>query len=68
MRIRGELGLAATSGALLPQGYRGSSYSFGYPACPNLADQKQLRALLNADEWMANALRRTSVSFIVRSP
>jgi len=50
MRIRGELGLAATSGALLPQGYRGSSYSFGYPACPNLGDQKQLLALLNAEE------------------
>ena len=24
---------------LLKQGYRGSRYSFGYPACPNLADQ-----------------------------
>ena len=35
---------------MLSQGYRGSRYSFGYPACPNLADQKQLLALLNADE------------------
>jgi hypothetical protein len=26
---------------MLAQGYRGSRYSFGYPACPNLADQKQ---------------------------
>ncbi len=35
---------------MLSQGYRGSRYSFGYPACPNLADQKQLLALLNAEE------------------
>jgi CoA-transferase family III/Vitamin B12 dependent methionine synthase, activation domain len=36
--------------AMLNQGYRGSRYSFGYPACPNLADQKQLLELLHADE------------------
>ena len=36
--------------ALLAQGYRGSRYSFGYPACPNLADQKQLLELLRAQE------------------
>jgi Vitamin B12 dependent methionine synthase, activation domain len=51
-RIRGELGFAADEArdpeAMLAQGYRGSRYSFGYPACPNLADQKQLLALLNA--------------------
>jgi Vitamin B12 dependent methionine synthase, activation domain len=35
--------------AMLAQGYRGSRYSFGYPACPNL-DQKQLLALLGAEE------------------
>ena len=34
----------------LSQGYRGSRYSFGYPACPNLADQRQLFALLRAEE------------------
>jgi 5-methyltetrahydrofolate--homocysteine methyltransferase len=53
-RIRGELGFAAEEArdpeAMLAQGYRGSRYSFGYPACPNLADQKQLLALLNAAE------------------
>jgi len=53
-RIRGELGFAAEEArdpeALLAQGYRGSRYSFGYPACPNLADQKQLLALLGAEE------------------
>jgi len=29
------------------QKYHGSRYSFGYPACPNLADQQQLFELLN---------------------
>ncbi len=53
-RIRAELGFAGEEArdieALLQQGYRGSRYSFGYPACPNLADQRQLLALLNAEE------------------
>jgi 5-methyltetrahydrofolate--homocysteine methyltransferase len=53
-RIRGELGFAAEEArdldSMLNQGYRGSRYSFGYPACPNLGDQKQLLALLRADE------------------
>jgi 5-methyltetrahydrofolate--homocysteine methyltransferase len=53
-RIRGELGFAAEEArdpeAMLSQGYRGSRYSFGYPACPNLADQKQLLDLLRAGE------------------
>ena len=52
--IRGELGFAAEEArdteAVLNQGYRGSRYSFGYPACPNLADQRQLLALLKAAE------------------
>jgi 5-methyltetrahydrofolate--homocysteine methyltransferase len=34
--------------AMLKQGYRGSRYSFGYPACPHLADQAQLLTLLGA--------------------
>ncbi|HVC50429.1 MAG TPA: methionine synthase [Stellaceae bacterium] len=53
-RIRGELGFAAEEARdhdeMLAQGYRGSRYSFGYPACPNLTDQGQLLALLNAGE------------------
>lgn len=53
-RIRAELGFSAEEPrdmhALLQQGYRGSRYSFGYPACPNLADQRQLLALLRAEE------------------
>jgi 5-methyltetrahydrofolate--homocysteine methyltransferase len=53
-RIRAELGFAAEEArdldAMLNQGYRGSRYSFGYPACPNLGDQKQLLQLLRAEE------------------
>ncbi len=53
-RIRGELGFAAEEARdhdeMLNQGYRGSRYSFGYPACPNLSDQRQLLDLLGAAE------------------
>ena len=52
-RIRAELGFAAEDARdrdrLLQQGYRGSRYSFGYPACPNLEDQEQILALLGAE-------------------
>jgi len=51
-RIRAELGYAEEDAkdieALLHQKYRGSRYSFGYPACPNLDDQKPLLDLLDA--------------------
>ncbi len=51
-RIRAELGFghedARDMRQLLKQGYRGSRYSFGYPACPNLADQAPLLELLGA--------------------
>ena len=52
-RIREELGIAGddatTPEQLFDQGYRGSRYSFGYPACPNLEDQKQLFELLQPE-------------------
>jgi 5-methyltetrahydrofolate--homocysteine methyltransferase len=52
-RIRGELGFGHMDdrdlAKMLKQGYRGSRYSFGYPACPNMADQHTLLKLLNAD-------------------
>lgn len=51
-KIRAELGFAAEDDPdplkLLKQGYRGSRYSFGYPACPNLEDQAQILNLLDA--------------------
>ncbi len=52
-RIRSELGHGAEDSRdkekLLQQAYRGSRYSFGYPACPNLKDQEQLLTLLGAE-------------------
>ena len=51
-RIRADLGFAHEDArepeALIKQGYRGSRYSFGYPACPNMADQHLLLDLLGA--------------------
>jgi len=52
-RIRAELGFAQEDAReiseLFKQKYRGSRYSFGYPACPNLADQDKILALLDAE-------------------
>ena len=52
-RMREELGIAAEDSAdltrLFRQGYRGSRYSFGYPACPNLEDQAKLFTLLEPE-------------------
>ncbi|GBQ27578.1 methionine synthase [Gluconacetobacter sacchari DSM 12717] len=52
-RIRAELGFAAEDdrdmAKLLQQGYRGSRYSFGYPACPRLEDQEPILKLLDAE-------------------
>jgi 5-methyltetrahydrofolate--homocysteine methyltransferase len=52
--MREELGIAtddaACVGDLFHQKYRGSRYSFGYPACPNLEDQTKLFALLKPEE------------------
>ncbi|MBS2007681.1 MAG: methionine synthase [Cyanobacteria bacterium SZAS TMP-1] len=49
-RIRAELGLghldAVDRSKFFQQGYSGTRYSFGYPACPNLEDQVQLFELL----------------------
>jgi 5-methyltetrahydrofolate--homocysteine methyltransferase len=52
-RIRRELGFADPEGMplrdVLAQRYRGSRYSFGYPACPNVADSRQQLSWLGAD-------------------
>ncbi len=52
-RIRAELGYSSEDDRdmdkLLQQGYRGSRYSFGYPACPKLEDQVPLLGLLEAE-------------------
>ncbi len=71
-RIRAELGFAAEDAReidrLLAQEYRGSRYSFGYPACPRLEDQVPILDLLGADrigislsdEWQLHPEQSTS--------
>jgi 5-methyltetrahydrofolate--homocysteine methyltransferase len=50
-RVRSELGFSRDDKdideMLAHQGYRGSRYSFGYPACPNLEDRAKVVALLD---------------------
>ena len=52
-RIREEWGFAdedgPTLGGLFKQQYRGSRYSWGYPACPDLDDQVKVADLLEID-------------------
>ncbi len=76
-RIRAELGFAAEDDRemekMLAQGYRGSRYSFGYPACPRLEDQAQILRLLKAerigvslsDEWQLHPEQSTSAIVVV---
>ncbi|MCX6165692.1 MAG: cobalamin-dependent protein, partial [Ignavibacteriae bacterium] len=51
--IRKELGIDKNDSAdikkIFQQGYRGSRYSFGYPACPNLEDNKILFDILKPE-------------------
>jgi 5-methyltetrahydrofolate--homocysteine methyltransferase len=52
--MRQELGIESEDSPhirdLFHQKYRGSRFSFGYPACPNLEDQTKLFALLHPEE------------------
>ena len=52
-KMRTELGIAGedkpTPKELFAQGYRGSRYSFGYPACPEMDKQEVLFRLLEPD-------------------
>ncbi len=78
-RVREELGIAGNDAPelakLFHQGYQGSRYSFGYPACPNIADQAKLFELLDparidvelTDEFMLNPEQSTS-AIIVHHP
>jgi 5-methyltetrahydrofolate--homocysteine methyltransferase len=53
-KMREDLGIAGEDSPnirdLFHQKYRGSRYSFGYPACPNLEDQTKLFTLLKPEE------------------
>ena len=52
--MRQELGISGDDSPeirdLFHQKYRGSRYSFGYPACPSLEDQTKLFRLLKPEE------------------
>ena len=60
-RVREELGFGADDDpdldAILRQGYRGSRYSFGYPACPDLEDRAMLVELLGPGAHRRRAVR-----------
>jgi 5-methyltetrahydrofolate--homocysteine methyltransferase len=79
-RVRAELGFAAEdstdlAAVLSKQAYRGSRYSFGYPACPNLEDQTMIMDLLEpgrigvelSEEWQLHPEQSTS-AIIVHHP
>jgi 5-methyltetrahydrofolate--homocysteine methyltransferase len=52
-RVRRELGFQGEDSSdldkIFRQGYRGSRYSFGYPACPNLEDRETIVRLLRPE-------------------
>jgi 5-methyltetrahydrofolate--homocysteine methyltransferase len=78
-RVRQELGIAGgdakTVEQLFAQGYQGSRYSFGYPACPRLEDQAHVFALLDpsrigvelTEEWELVPEQSTS-AIVVHHP
>ncbi|QYU66130.1 B12-binding domain-containing protein [Leptolyngbya sp. 15MV] len=78
-RMRQELGIAGEDSPrikdLFTQKYRGSRYSFGYPACPDMSDQEKLFALLDparigchlTENWQIDPEQSTS-AIIVHHP
>jgi 5-methyltetrahydrofolate--homocysteine methyltransferase len=78
-KVREELGIAGNDAPeirrLFSQGYQGSRFSFGYPACPNLEDHVKLFELLKperigvtmTDEFMLNPEQSTD-AIIVHHP
>jgi 5-methyltetrahydrofolate--homocysteine methyltransferase len=64
-RMRQELGIAGDDSPkisdLFAQKYRGSRYSFGYPACPEMSDQDKLWRLIDPSGSGASS-RRTGRS------
>ena len=78
-RIRQELGIAGDDGPrtkdLFSQKYRGSRYSPGYPACPDMSDQEIIWRLLEperigcvlTENWQIDPEQSTS-AFVVHHP
>ncbi len=78
-RIRAELGITGEDGhsieEFVVQKYRGSRYSFGYPACPDLAENRKLFAILQPErigvtitEEDQMVPEQTTSAFIVHHP
>ena len=66
-RIRAELGFGAQDSPdlqrmLSKQAYRGSRYSFGYPACPAVEDQDKVQELL---QWQRIGVHLSEESMLV---
>ncbi len=78
-RIRQELGIAGEDSArvkdLFTQKYRGSRFSFGYPACPDMSDQEKLFRLIQperigcvlTENWQIDPEQSTS-AIVVHHP
>ena len=78
-RMRQELGFGAEDATTMPelfqQKYRGSRYSFGYPACPDMADQDKLWRLIDptrigchlTENWQIDPEQSTS-AIVVHHP
>ena len=78
-RMRQELGIVSEDASkirdLFTQKYRGSRYSFGYPACPDMSDQEKLFRLLKperigcelTENWQIDPEQSTS-AIIVHHP
>ena len=78
-RIRQELGIAGDDSPrireLFTQHYRGSRYSPGYPACPDMSDQEKIWTLLEpgrigcslTENWQIDPEQSTS-AFVVHHP
>ncbi len=78
-RIRQELGIGGDDSPrvkdLFTQKYRGSRYSFGYPACPDMSDQDRLFRLLDparigctlTENWQIDPEQSTS-AIVVHHP
>ena len=78
-RVRIELGIGGDDAPkikdLFTQHYRGSRYSFGYPACPEMSDQEKLFRLLKperigcelTDNWQIDPEQSTS-AIVVHHP
>ena len=77
--MRAELGIGNDDSPrtrdLFTQKYRGSRYSFGYPACPEMSDQEKLFDLIDparigcrlSENWQIDPEQSTS-ALIVHHP